>query len=169
MIEIRSEELQHVAEVRELNLLAFDNGPEADLADLLRSVCKEYMAFVAVENHQIVGHIVFTPVSINEFNVTGMGLAPMAVSPGRQRQGIGSKLVRHGLEVLKTRGCPFVIVLGHPQYYPRFGFIAASEYKLQCQWEGVPDEAFLVIVYDHSIIPANGGVARYRNEFNSAM
>ena len=96
-------------------------------------------------------------------------LAPMAVSPGRQRQGIGSKLVRHGLQLLKSRGCPFVIVLGHPQYYPRFGFGVASEYKLQCQWKGVPDEAFLVIVYDHSIIPANGGVARYRNEFNSAM
>lgn len=169
MIEIRNEIPQDYAGIRELNLLAFDNGPEANLVDLLRSSCKEYMAFVAIDNQQIIGHMVFTPVPINGSNVTGMGLAPMAVRPNRQRQGIGSKLVRHGLEFLKINGCPFVMVLGHPEYYPRFGFVKASKYKLQCQWDGVPEEAFLALVYDHSLMPISGGVARYRIEFNTAM
>ena len=73
-----------------------------------------------------------------------MGLAPMAVLPGRQRQGIGSRLVEAGLRILRKQGCPFVIVLGHPGFYPRFGFLPACRYGLTCQWEGVPDEAFIL-------------------------
>lgn len=102
-------------------------------------------------------------------NVVGMGLAPMAVLPSHQRKGIGSLLVRHGLEFLRKCDCPFVIVLGHPEYYPRFGFEVASKYKLRSQWEGVPDEAFMVIVLNSSEFPKQGGVARYRDEFNDAM
>ena len=70
----------------------------------------------------------------------------MAVTPDRQRQGIGSELVQAGLEILRKQGCPFVIVLGHPAFYPRFGFVPASRYGLISQWEGVPDAAFMVLV-----------------------
>jgi putative acetyltransferase len=98
-----------------------------------------------------------------------MGLAPMAVLPSHQRKGIGSRLVRHGLDHLRQSGCPFVIVLGHPEFYPRFGFEPASTYRLVSQWEGVPDAAFMVAVLDPGALPKKGGTARYRDEFDDAM
>jgi putative acetyltransferase len=70
---------------------------------------------------------------------------------------------------LRQSGCPFVIVLGHPEYYPRFGFEPASKYHLFSQWEGVPDDAFMVILFDSSALPKFGGIARYRGEFDDAM
>jgi len=169
MIEIRNEEPTDRDIVRHLNLTAFDNGPEAAVVDKLRTSCKGYLAFVAVEDGTVVGHILFTPVTVDGSNVVGMGLAPMAVLPSHQRKGIGSQLVRHGLEHLRQSGCPFVIVLGHPEYYPRFGFEVASRYRLRCQWEGVPDEAFMVAVLDDDALPKAGGVARYRGEFDDAI
>lgn len=98
-----------------------------------------------------------------------MGLAPMAVDPKCQNTGVGTLLVRHGLEHLRVSGCPFVIVLGHPAYYPRFGFELASAYGLSCQWEGVPAEAFMIKVLDPTGLPESGGTARYREEFDEAM
>jgi putative acetyltransferase len=98
-----------------------------------------------------------------------MGLAPMAVLPSYQHKGIGSQLIRHGLAHLHHSGCPFVIVLGHPGYYPRFGFEIASKYQLSSQWESVPDEAFMVVIYDGAVLPKAGSVARYRDEFNDAI
>ena len=169
MFEIRTEEPQDRDAVHLLNLAAFDDGPEADLVDKLRVACEEYLALVAVEDGSVVGHIVFSPTTVEGCGAAGMGLAPMAVLPSHQRNGIGSQLVRHGLEHLRQAGCPFVIVLGHPEYYPRFGFERASKYRLQSQWEGIPDEAFLVIVFDSDGLPEAGGIARYRGEFDSAM
>lgn len=169
MIEIRKEEPQDRDAVHLLNLAAFDNGPEATLVDKLRSSCKDYLAFVAVEDGAVVGHILFTPTTVDGSTAVGMGLAPMAVLPSHQRKGIGSRLVRFGLEQLRQSGCPFVFVLGHPEYYPRFGFEVASKYHLVSQWEGVPDEAFMVAVADGGALPKAGGVARYRGEFNDAM
>jgi putative acetyltransferase len=169
MIEIRPEEPQDQNAIHRLNLAAFENGPEAALVDALRSSCKEYLAFVAVEDGVVVGHILFTPVTVDGSDVTGMGLAPMAVLPSHQRKGIGSRLVRHGLDHLRQSGCPFVIVLGHPEYYPRFGFEPASRYGLVSQWEGVPEEAFMVAVLAPGTLPKEGGTARYRDEFDAAM
>ncbi|TVM00411.1 MAG: GNAT family N-acetyltransferase [Candidatus Brocadia sp. WS118] len=169
MIEIRKEEPQDRDAVHDLNSAAFDNGPEATLVDKLRASCNDYLAFVAVEDGAVVGHILFTPVTIDSYSVVGMGLAPMAVMPSHQRKGIGSQLVRYGLDHLRQSGCPFVIVLGHPEYYPRFSFELASKYHLLCQWEGVPDEAFMVAIADDNALPKAGGVARYRGEFDNAM
>jgi putative acetyltransferase len=169
MIEIRKEEPKDQESVHHLNLAAFENGPEATIVDKLRDSCENYLAFVAVEDGNIVGHILFTPVTVDGCAAVGMGLAPMAVLLSHQRKGIGSQLVRHGLEHLRQSGCPFVIVIGHPEYYPRFGFELASKYRLVSQWEGVPDEAFMVVVFEGDVFPKNGGVARYRNEFSEAM
>ena len=94
----------------------------------------------------------------------GMGLGPMAVLPPLQRQGIGSRLVEEGLTRMRSAGCTFVVVLGHHEYYPRFGFERASKYSVRCQWEGVPDEAFMIMVNEKGAIPAEGGVIRYRPE-----
>jgi putative acetyltransferase len=169
MIEIRKEEPQDSDDIRNLNLAAFENGPEALLVDKLRASCKDYLAFVAILDGAIVGHILFTPATVDGSSTVGMGLAPMAVLPSHQRKGIGSQLVRYGLEHLRQSGCPFVIVLGHPGYYPRFGFEVASKYHLSCQWEGVPDKAFMVAVANDSALPKVGGVVRYRDEFEDAM
>jgi len=171
MISVRPEESEDHDQVHAINLAAFKGGPEADLVDSLRSSCPDHLSLVAEEGGRVVGHILFTTVVVEspEHRIAGMGLAPMAVSPDRQRSGIGSLLVHRGLEVLQKRPCPFVVVLGHPGYYPRFGFKLASTLGLRSQWDGVPDEAFMVLVFDPAVLPDGGGVARYRDEFDAAM
>ena len=125
---------------------------------------------MAEDNGTIVGHIMFTHVLIkNGQEAHGMGLAPMAVIPARQRQGIGTLLVESGLQILKEKGCPFVIVLGHPGYYPRFGFQPASSFNIRSQWEDVPDEAFMILVLDSSVMRNVSGVATFREEFNESL
>ncbi|MCG7938943.1 MAG: N-acetyltransferase [Candidatus Thiodiazotropha lotti] len=169
MIEIRKEQAEDRDAIHQLNTIAFDNGPEAALVDKLRISCKDYLSFVAVEDGSVIGHILFTPANMDDNSVDGMGLAPMAVLPSHQGEGIGSRLVRYGLDYLRETGCPFVIVLGHPDYYPRFGFELASKYQIHSQWEGVPDDAFMIAVFDREVLPKHGGVARYRDEFDEAM
>lgn len=169
MIEIRREALDDRDAIYQLNMAAFDDGPEADLVNRLRASCDDYLAFVAIDNDSVVGHILFTPTTVEGHSVVGMGLAPMAVAPDRQKHGIGSSLVETGIETLRQRNCPFVIVLGHPDYYPRFGFEPASKHGLSSQWDGVPDEAFMVMVMDPSAMEGVYGVASYRAEFDEAM
>ncbi len=168
---IRTETPEDAPAVRLINELAFGRAEEADLVDRLRLTCPESLSLVAEDDGEVVGHILFTPASIETDGepVVGMGLAPMAVAPVRQRQGVGSALVEHGLSLLKTRGCPFVIVLGHPGYYPRFGFEIAGRLGLTCQWEDVPGEAFMAVVYDAEVMEGVAGKVKYRAEFDAAM
>ena len=165
MIDIREELPGDEAAVRLVNLAAFEEGPEAGLVDRLRAAGADYHSFVAIEHDKIIGHILFTPVTVDGQDVVGVGLAPMAVTPAHQRQGIGSELVRYGLEQMRAKKYPFVVVLGHPGYYPRFGFERASCFGFRSQWEGVPDDVFMVTVFDSAALPAGGGVVRYRIEF----
>ena len=170
MTAIRIERPEDMPQVRIVNELAFGQPTEADLVDRLRSVCPDALSLVAVEDGVIVGHVLFTPAIIDAGRrIGGMGLAPLAVRPDHQRQGVGSALARRGLAILHAQGCPFVIVLGHPTYYPRFGFERASLHGLTCQWEGVPDEAFMVLIWDAPPLAGLSGVAAYRAEFNAAM
>jgi putative acetyltransferase len=164
---IRPERPEDSSLIRHVNELAFGQAGEADLVEKLRQACGDALSLVA-EDDAIVGHILFTPVVVEESgrHVRGMGLAPMAVLPDRQRQGIGSQLVRRGLDILSERGCPFVVVVGHPEYYPRFGFEPASKHGLVSQWEGIPDTAFMVLVLDVHAMAGASGVAKYREEFN---
>jgi putative acetyltransferase len=171
VIEVKQETPDDLPAVREVNEQAFGQPAEANIVEKLRASCRDLLSLVAVDEGQVVGHILFSPATIQTDRgaLRGMGLAPMAVLPGRQRQGIGSALVAGGLEILRHRSCPFVIVLGHPEYYPRFGFERASLYGLKSQWDGVPDEAFMVLFLDASVKENVSGVARYRDEFNEAM
>ena len=167
MITIRPESSEDTSAVRRLNLLAFGQPAEADLVEKLRAACGEALSLVAVAD-DVVGHILFTPVVVESASrrLVGMGLAPMAVLPDLQRQGIGSQLVRRGVDILRERGCPFVVVVGHPEYYPRFGFEPASAHALISQWDGMPDAAFMVLILDDHAMAGVGGVARYRGEFD---
>ena len=170
MAAIRAERPQDVSGVRAVNERAFGQLTEADIVDKLRQLCEDFLSLVATDDG-VVGHILFTPAVLEGSGrrITGMGLAPMAVLPDRQRHGIGSALVRQGLKILRQRGCPFVVVLGHPGYYPRFGFERASAHGLSCQWEAVPDEAFMVLILDAAATEGLSGVVEYRDEFNEAM
>jgi putative acetyltransferase len=168
---VRHELPSDIESIRAVNLAAFEQPVEADLVDALRRSCAEALSLVAVVDGQVVGHILFTPASLAtpDQTIVGMGLAPMAVLPPFQRQGIGSQLVYSGLGILQDRACPFVIVLGHPEYYPRFGFEPASRHGLSCQWEGIPDEAFMVRILHAERMRETTGVVRYRDEFDAAM
>ncbi len=115
--------------IRKLNVAAFGQPQEAHLVDRLRNNCNEYFSLVAEKGNVVAGYILFTPVVLEAENgnsLQGMGLAPMAVLPEYQKQGIGSALVKEGLKKIKEKGYPFVIVIGHANHYPKFGFEPAS-------------------------------------------
>lgn len=167
MVTIRTERVEDASQVRQVNELAFGQPSEADLIEKLRRGCTDSLSLVAEED-EVVGHILFTPVTVEGAGqrVFGMGLAPLAVLPEHQRKGIGSRLVRRGLEILHERACPFVVVVGHPDYYPRFGFEPASVHGLASQWAGIPDASFMVLVLDERSMVGVSGVAMYREEFS---
>ena len=174
MICIREERPVDIENVRKLNekafTQAFGQAPEADLVDRLRENCANILSLVAVQNDQVIGHIYFSPVNISgDKIIEGIGLGPMAVLPEFQRRGIGSQLVQAGIEILKRRGYTFIIVLGHPEYYPRFGFKRASHSGIRSQWEGVPDEAFMILILNEEAMIGVYGIARYRNEFDETV
>ena len=171
MVEIRSEQPKDINEIRLLNDKAFGQPDEGRIVDKLRKSCNGILSIVAISNNKIVGHIMFSPVTIEaqEGVIEGMGLAPMAVLPELQNQGIGSKLLKEGLRIIRNTSCPFVIVLGHEKYYPRFGFQRASKYGLKSQWEGVPDDAFMVMIFNDSEMKGMSGVVRCRDEFDESM
>ena len=170
MIAIRPEKPEDLPLIYSVIEHSFKRTVEATLVDKLRQACNDCLSMVAEENGTIVGHIMFTPLLVkNGKEAQGMGLAPMAVLPARQRQGIGTLLVESGLQILREKGCPFVIVLGHPEYYPRFGFQPASGFNIRSQWKGVPDEAFMVLFLDNSALGNMSGVTTFREEFNETL
>jgi putative acetyltransferase len=168
---IRPETREDMKGVHALNELAFGQPLEADIVDKLRNNCDSLLSLVATEKEKIVGHILFSPAEIEGPHgaIKGTGLAPMAVLPGLQRQGIGTLLIKKGIEELKKLRFPFIIVLGHHEYYPRFGFERASLYEIKCQWGGIPDEAFMILWLDKSTAGQVSGLAKYREEFNEAV
>jgi putative acetyltransferase len=165
-MEIRAEQLQDKQAIRQINLAAFRRSNEADLVDKLRGVAST-LSFVAVEFDRIIGHIFYSPVEIarkQTNNLLTLGLAPIAVLPDHQRQGIGSLLIRHSLSECLRLGCQAVFVLGSPQYYSRFGFIAAKEKGLKCEYK-VPDELFMVLELKSRALEGCSGIVKYRSEF----
>lgn len=167
---IRPEEPGDIPALRTINELAFGQSDEADLVDVLRRDCPVFVSWVALVAERVVGHLLFTPALLEtgDPGLPGMALAPLAVAPEWQKQGIGTALMQTGLAALDAASCPFSIVLGHPAYYARFGFVAASRFGIRCQWE-VPPAAFLIRF--RTAAPANleGCVARYRNEFDALV
>ena len=142
---IRDEKSSDYDAVFELNVAAFDTPAEAGLVDRLRRECDDFISLVAVDEETVVGHIFFSPVTLaGHRDIRIVGLAPMAVAPAMQRQGIGSALVRAGLNRCRASGVEAVIVLGHPDFYPRFGFVPASRFGIECEFPA-PDAAFMAL------------------------
>ena len=166
MITVRRESPEDREAVRRANDLAFGQPGEADLVDALRGVAQPLISLVAVEGGDVVGHILFSPVSIESGDSmwSALGLGPMAVLPERQNRGIGSQLVRRGLAECGRLGHGIVVVVGHPEFYPRFGFSPARAKGLECEYE-VPDEAFMVAELVPGALRGVNGVVRYRPEF----
>lgn len=167
MFTIREERHGEAAAIRALHESAFQQPTEAAIVDQLRSRCPQRVSIVATERNRIVGHLLFSPAGFD--STIGMGLAPMAVLPEFQRRGIGSALVRSGIGQLEEQGVPFIVVLGHPQFYRKFGFVPGSNHAIQCQWPGIPEEAFLIRILDRKIMEDRRGTIFYREEFNSAV
>ena len=164
MIEIREEHSGDVSAIRDLNKHAFGQDQEGNIVDALRSNGAVLLSLVATLNGHVVGHIMYSPLSVSE--VDGAALGPMAVLPEHQRQGLGSKLVEAGNRRLKESGCPFIIVVGHANFYPRFGFKPASTCGITCEWE-MPDDVFMVLALDHARMAGISGLAKYRPEFST--
>ena len=161
-VEIRDERLEDIAAIRDVNRRAFAQDQEADLVDALRSASAVLISLVATVNARVVGHILYSPSTIA--GVRGAALGPMAVIPEYQRQGIGSRLVEAGNRKLQATGCPFIVVVGHPEFYPRFGFTPAKARGISCEWN-VPDNVFMIAVLDEHQLVGVHGLATYRHEF----
>jgi putative acetyltransferase len=162
---IREERQGDAERVREVNLAAFETSTEADLVDALRRQARPLVSLVAEDDANVIGHILFSPVTLaSDPGLMLMGLAPMAVVPSRQRQGVGSTLVREGLERCQQLNVAAVVVLGHSEYYPRFGFLPAFRLSLRSEYDG-PDEAFMVRELRDGALRGLSGTIRYHSVF----
>jgi putative acetyltransferase len=146
---------------------AFGQPKEADLVDALRRRGGVTLSLVAVRDNEVVGHILFSPVTIESegSSFEAVGLGPMVVLPVYQKRGIGSQLVRTGLEQCRRAGYEVVVVLGHAEYYPRFGFVPGKVHGIHCEFDG-PDDVFMVVELHPGALDGRTGLAKYRPEFS---
>jgi putative acetyltransferase len=164
-VQIRKEQPADIGAVYAINALAFPTAAEARLVNTLRADANPVVSLVAEEAGALIGHILFSPVTLaGREQVSIMGLAPMAVVPARQRSGVGSALVAAGLEACRALAATAVVVLGHPAYYARFGFLPASGFGITSVY-AAPDEAFMAL----ALVPGLSGLSgtvRYHSAFN---
>ncbi len=172
-VEVRHERAGDVDGVRRVNEIAFGRTREADLVERLRGVAG-LLSMVATSREggggDVLGHVLFTPAAIrlpDDREIAGAALGPVAVLPAFQRTGIGAALIRAGMAEIERRGDPFIIVHGHPSYYPRFGFEpAGSRYGVRCKWD-VPDDVFMIRIVNSAVMhDLRGGTAVYSREFD---
>jgi putative acetyltransferase len=163
MIKIRPENEDDFLQVFRVNALAFETEAEAKLVEKLRAV-ESVISLVAEADGNVIGHILFSPMTFEDQPSDFLGLAPMAVAPEFQNQGVGSQLVREGLRVAAERGATAVFVLGHPGYYPRFGFETARSKGFYSEYD-VPEEVFMVSELEPGAVEGKEGLVKYRPEF----
>lgn len=163
---IRHETPADIPRLRSLNVAAFPTPAEARLVDALRENEKFTLSLVAEKAGEVVGHILFTDIVMEPGGTRArvVGLAPMAVHPGCQGRGIGSALVKRGVEDCRELGYRAIVVLGYPEFYARFGFGPASRHGITCAFD-VPDEYFMLRALGN--FPVAVGRAHYQPEFNA--
>lgn len=161
---VRPEEYADHEAIRAVHTASFPNASEGRLVGALRTNGRLCISLVAEEQREVVGHVAFSPVSV--LGATdGVGLAPVAVLPAFRRRGIGEQLIRTGLTVCKQFDHGFVVVLGDPGYYSRFGFMAAGSWGLRCKYGG--GDAFQVLELMPGAITVGGGFVDYSPEFET--
>jgi putative acetyltransferase len=164
MTVIRLETAADIEAIREVNRQAFGGDEEGRLVDLLRDGGFARLSLVAIQDDQVVGHILFSdlPIETERGTIHALSLAPLAVLPGYQRRGIGSMLVRDGLRIAEHAGHQIVIVLGHPEYYERFGFSAQRAERLTSPYSG-PN--FMALELEQGALEGVEGDVRYPPPF----
>lgn len=165
MTHIVLEKPEQRGEVLALNRLAFKGEEEARIIEALTRDNLVVLSLVVLEGDKVTGHILFSrlDVEVDDRPVKAVALAPMAVLPDHQKQGIGSALVRRGLDLLKARGFEAVIVLGHTEFYPRFGFAAETVRHLACPFQG--HDAFRGLELKAGALAGASGECRYPSAF----
>ncbi len=168
MIHIREERAADRDAVWMVHSEAFEREAEADLVNVLRKSGVHGISLVAEEGSLVVGHILFSPVELvpHDPDVRLAGLAPMAVRPALQNKGIGSLLVTEGLKRCLAQGYDAVVVLGHPEYYPRFGFSSSIKYGIRSEYP-VPEEVFMIRELRVNSLAGVSGTVRYHEAFGS--
>jgi putative acetyltransferase len=168
MITFRQEEPGDQIAIRRVNEHGFGGGQEADLVDALRQVNAIVLSMVAVDGKDIIAHVLFTEVLVTQADtqLAALGLGPMAVLPWHQRKGIGTQLLKIALDKCRRLDYDFVVVLGHPEFYSRFGFSPAKPYGFSCEFDA-PDEAFMVLELRENGLAGRSGIVHYRDEFRN--
>ena len=162
---IRAEEERDWPAVHAANAAAFETSGEARLVARLREEAQPMISLVAAENDEVLGHIMFSPVSLSgHLHLKMMGLGPMAVLPKLQRKGIGSALVRAGLELNQQLGFGAVVLVGHPEFYARFGFEPAERFGLACEFD-VPAAAWMALELHPGFFDKVEGTVKYHSAF----
>ena len=166
-MEIRQETTADYRAVYALNEVAFGQKDESELVEKIR---KGYyfipeLSLVAEVDGQIAGHILFSKIKIkSDMEFESLSLAPMAVLPEFQKKGVGGSLITEGLKKARGLGYESVIVLGHKEYYPKFGFEKASKWEIVCPFE-VPDGSFMAIELISGALSGKAGTVVYPKEF----
>lgn len=158
-VKLRPEDAADREAIRTVHTKSFPTADEANLVDALRAAGHLTISLVAEEHGEVVGHVAFSPVTVGD--VEGIGLAPVAVLPAFRRRGIADQLIRAGLS--RCEGWGFVVVLGDPAYYRRFGFEPAARWKLRDEYGG--GDASQAMELRAGAIPDGGGLVRYAPEF----
>lgn len=167
-IQIRPETAEDIETIRNINTAAFETEAEAGLVDALRDSSTPLISLVAEVDQKIVGHILFSPMTLSGKStiVKIAGLAPMAVMPDYQKRAIGTALVKKGLKQCISIGYQAAVVLGHPEYYPQFGFMPCSRFGIKSEYD-VPDEVFMVKELENGALSDCQGVVKYHPLFNT--
>jgi len=169
---IRQETPDDFKVVFEVNHIAFGRDNEAKLVDALRKNKTAFvpeLSIVATDNNRIVGHILFTKINIKDGKgniYESLGLAPMAVRSEFQRIGIGGQLIKMGIEVARKLGFRSVIVLGHENYYPKFGFVPADKWNIKAPFD-LPANVFMAIELEQDGLKNVSGTVIYPKEFET--
>lgn len=162
---IRPVQAADAAAVRQVHLTAFPNPGEADLVERLRANGKAVIELVALDGDSIIGHVVFSPLALRpRAGTVGLGLGPLAVMPDHEKHGVGRRLIQNGLAECHRWGAGFVVVVGDPPYYTRFGFEPAGKYDLRSEF-GAGD-AFMVFKLESGALPPPGTLVKYSPEFS---
>ncbi|WP_321320502.1 N-acetyltransferase [Labilibaculum sp.] len=168
-IQIRPENKNDYKTISMINDMAFGQEAEGLLVEKLRKNKKfiKDLSLVACMGNEIVGHILFFPIEIKSDNNSfeSLALAPMSVIPELQGLGIGSQLIENGLAKAKKMRHKSVIVLGHTEFYSKFNFIPASNFKISCHFE-VSDEVFMALELEKYALKTVSGCVEYPKEFN---